>query len=114
GLKIHLSIYAKFLRHYKFVFMIHKAKKIQVVHTNSNFEREKLLRPFGFKGGYLTELWQTVASMESESGHRKIGLATQSVLYGDAELFAAHSEASGNALMYILAERALQLVKKTP
>ncbi|WPP50970.1 enolase C-terminal domain-like protein [Catalinimonas niigatensis] len=94
--------------------MIHIPKEIQVVQTDSNFEREKLVRPFGFKGGYLTELWQTVASMESESGNRKIGLATQSVLYGDADLFAAHSESSGNALMYILAEQALQIVRKTP
>lgn len=94
--------------------MIHIPKEIQVVQTDSNFEREKLVRPFGFKGGYLTELWQTVASMESESGNRKIGLATQSVLYGDADLFAAHSESSGNALMYILAEQTLQIVKKTP
>lgn len=94
--------------------MIHQPTEIRVVRTDSNFEREKLVRPFGFKGGYLSELWQTIAYMESASGHRKIGLATQSVLYGDADLFAAHSEASGNALMYILAEKSLHLAKKTP
>lgn len=32
------------------------AKIIRVVSTWSDFEREKLIRPFGFKGGYLTEL----------------------------------------------------------
>jgi hypothetical protein len=31
-------------------------KKIK--RTNSNFVREPLLAPFGFKGGYLDELWQ--------------------------------------------------------
>ncbi len=87
---------------------------IQVVQTDSYFEREKLIRPFGFKGGYLTELWQTVAQMEAASGKSAVGLATQSVLYGDADLFAAHTESGGNALMYALTDKALQLVKKTP
>ena len=94
--------------------MIQALKEIQVTHTNSNFEREKLVRPFGFKGGYLSELWQTVVKLASESGNRQIGLATQSVLYGDADLFAAHSEAAGNALMYVLTEKSLQRVKYTP
>jgi len=90
------------------------AKMIRVVNTRSDFEREKLIRPFGVKGGYLTELWQTVSGMQSASGQLKIGIATQSVLYGDADLFAAHSEANGNALMYVLVNKALELVKQTP
>ncbi len=89
-------------------------KMIEVIHTDADFEREKLNRPFGFKGGYLTELWQTVVKLTVTSGKSSIGLATQSVLYGDAELFAAHSESGGNALMYAVADKALQLVKKTP
>lgn len=88
-------------------------KSIRVIRTGSNFEREKLLRPFGFKGGYLTELWQTVAGLTSESGNSQFGLATQSVLYGDAELFSSCSEAAGNAMMYTLTEKALQLIKET-
>ena len=90
------------------------SQAIHVIRTNSNFEREKLVRPFGFKGGYLSELWQTVVSLESEAGNSKIGLATQSVLYGDADLFAAHSEAGGNALMFALTEKSLRIVKQTP
>jgi hypothetical protein len=90
------------------------SKLIRIVKTQSNFEREKLLRPFGFKGGYLTELWQIASQMQSSSGIDKIGIATQSVLYGDAELFPLHSEANGNALMYVLANKALDIVKKTP
>ena len=88
-------------------------KQIEVVHTAANFEREKLLHPFGFKGGYLTELWQAAAQMKSQSGHTAIGLATQSVLYGDADLFAQSSEATGNALMFVLMNNALQHVQKT-
>jgi L-alanine-DL-glutamate epimerase-like enolase superfamily enzyme len=89
-------------------------KTIRVIRTDSNFEREKLIRPFGFKGGYLTELWQAVSNIESEAGNSKIGLGTQSVLYGDADLFASYSEAGGNALMYALTDKALQFIKKTP
>ncbi|GAB3257200.1 hypothetical protein GCM10027347_19490 [Larkinella harenae] len=90
------------------------SKTIRVTKTDSTFEREKLIRPIGFKGGYLTELWQTVSRLQSETGAHAIGLATQSVLYGDADLFAAYSEAGGNALMYALTERTLQLVKQIP
>jgi len=52
--------------------------------------------------------------MQSSSGISKIGIATQSVLYGDADLFPIHSEANGNAMMYVLANKALELVKKNP
>lgn len=89
------------------------APMVKVIHTQSNFEREKLLRPFGFKGGFLTELWQTAVKLQSEK-FSGIGLATQSVLYGDADLFVRYSEAGGNALMYALTEKALRQVKETP
>jgi L-alanine-DL-glutamate epimerase-like enolase superfamily enzyme len=85
--------------------------KIKIKTTSANFEREPLIRPFGFKGGYMTESWQTAALMESESGVREIGLCTQSVLWSDANVFAAHSESGGNALMFALTERALQMAK---
>src|SRR5688500_18537949 len=77
-------------------------KTIRVARTDSNFEREQLVRPFGFKGGYLTELWQTISRLETDSGNSSIGLSTQSVLFADADLFAAHSETGGNALKYAL------------
>jgi L-alanine-DL-glutamate epimerase-like enolase superfamily enzyme len=85
---------------------------IQVTATDANFEREPLIRPFGFKGGYLTELWQTAVRLQSSKGKSAIGLATQSVLYGDPDLFAANPESGGNALMYALSCRAMELIKK--
>jgi len=88
--------------------------KIKIDHIASDFERQPLVRPFGFKGGYLTELWQAVSLMQTTSGGPKIGLATQSVLYGDPDVFSAHTESAGNALMYALSEKALQLIKQTP
>lgn len=84
---------------------------ITISKVDSNFEREPLLRPFGFKGGYMTEIWQTMAYMQSSNGISKVGLCTQNVLWSDARVFAAHSESGGNALMYALSERALQIAK---
>lgn len=85
--------------------------RVKIEAVDSDFEREPLVRPFGFKGGYMSEIWQTVAMMQSESGARGIGLGTQSVLWSDAQVFAGHSESGGNALMYALTERALQIVR---
>lgn len=84
-------------------------KKIHISRVDSNFEREPLIRPFGFKGGYMREIWQSVSYLESSSGIHKIGLCTQSVLWSDASVFATNSESGGNALMYAMTERALQI-----
>jgi len=84
-------------------------KAVTIARVDSDFEREPLIRPFGFKGGYMSEIWQTMAMMQSTSGAEKVGLCTQSVLWSDARVFAGHSEAAGNALMYNISERALQL-----
>ncbi len=89
-------------------------KNIKVIQTDTRFEREKLVRPFGFKGGYLTELWQIASRLDTASGLKKIGIATQSVLYGDADLFGSRTEAEGNLLMYHVVKQALELIKQTP
>lgn len=84
-------------------------KPVTIAQVDSQFEREPLLRPFGFKGGYMSEIWQTMAMMKSTSGLEKLGLCTQNVLWSDAKVFADHSEPGGNALMYAMSERALRL-----
>ena len=81
---------------------------IRITRSNLNFEREPLATPFGFKGGFLTELWQTIALLTSEGGRRGVGLGVQSVLWSDPKVFAAHSEAGGNALMLLLTSYALR------
>ena len=93
------------------VASLNKNKLIKIESVDSNIEREPLIRPFGFKGGYMTEIWQTAARMVSDSGVSKIGLCTQNVLWLDAAVFSSHSAAGGNALMYTLTERALQIAK---
>jgi hypothetical protein len=86
-------------------------KSITIESVNSNFEREPLLRPFGFKGGYSNEIWQSISFLKSSSGIGKVGLNTQGILWSDASVFASHSESGGNALMFILTEHALQMLK---
>ena len=84
--------------------------KIRIKHANSNFEREPL-HPYRFKGSVITECWQAVAYLEGESGISKVGLGTQGILWSDSKVFHAHSESGGNALMYAMTERALQLIR---
>lgn len=86
-------------------------QRITIERVDANFEREPLIRPFGFKGGYTTENWQVATRLESSSDRHGIGLATQGVLWSDAQVFAAHSESGGNALMYAMTERAVQQLK---
>ncbi|MFD2556475.1 mandelate racemase/muconate lactonizing enzyme family protein [Sphingobacterium tabacisoli] len=85
-------------------------KEIEITGIDSNFQREELKHFFGFKGGYLTELWQNIVHITSKNGFDSIGMATQSVLYGDSNLFASTSESNGNALMFVTTNRALKAI----
>ena len=87
-------------------------KKITIKNVDSNFEREPL-NPYRFKGSAITDSWQGISLLESDSGIKKVGLATQGVLWSDSKVFAAHSESAGNALMYAMSEYALQIIKGT-
>ena len=84
---------------------------ITIARVGANFEREPLVRPFGFKGGSPSEIWQSATLLESAAGRRGVGLCTQGVLWSDAQVFAGHSESGGNALMYAVTEWAVQHLK---
>lgn len=86
-------------------------KSIHIKSIDANFEREPLIRPFGFKGGYMSEIWQAAALLESDSGNREIGLCSQSVLWSDSTVFASHTESAGNSFMFVMLEHALQQAK---
>lgn len=86
-------------------------KSITIADARCDFEREPMVRPFGFKGGYLTEEWIVSACIRSTSGLRGIGLGTQSSLWSDAKVFAENSEAGGNAIMFSMTQFALRLLK---
>ena len=81
---------------------------IRIQYAKSNFERESLIRPFGFKGDYMQEIWQTAVMLQSDSGIRKIGLGTQSALWSDADVFASRSSNAAEAAMYLMTDFALQ------
>jgi L-alanine-DL-glutamate epimerase-like enolase superfamily enzyme len=85
-------------------------KTIRIRSVGLDFEREPLIRPTGFKGGYLTELWQPVARLESDSGQSHIGIGTQSVLWCDPRVLAKHAESAGNAMMLSITDHALQML----
>ncbi|OHB60111.1 MAG: hypothetical protein A2Y12_09190 [Planctomycetes bacterium GWF2_42_9] len=85
---------------------------MKIIKTNCNFEREPLIAPFGFKGGYLSELWQTTAYMQSESCNEAIGLGTQSTLWSDANVFASNNEFVGNNMMFQMTSYALEKAKQ--
>lgn len=78
--------------------------------TRSNFIREPLLAPFGFKGGYLSELWQVIATLSTKE-HTGLGLGIQSVLWSDAQVFTSTSQSGGNAYMFAMTDYALKLAK---
>lgn len=86
-----------------------KPSAVRVRSVASNFEREAL-HPYRFKGSAITESWQTVARLTTDTGATAVGLGTQGVLWSDSRVFEAHSEPAGNALMYALTEFALQRV----
>lgn len=85
---------------------------MKIVTTNSNFEPELLSAPFGFKGGYLSELWQTAALMKSQAGNSGIGLGIQSVLWCDAAVFTSCSQAAGNSMMFLVTAFALKAAEQ--
>lgn len=84
--------------------------RITIKNVDSNFEREPLI-PYRFKGSAITEAWQIASRLEAESGNSTIGLGTQNILWSDSKVFAAHSQSGGNALMYAVTERALEMMK---
>ena len=85
--------------------------KITIKSASSKFEREPLVRPFGFKGVYQNEFWVAAAQLESNSGLRHVGLQTQCLAWSDLEVFLANSEFDGNMLLIKSLDYALQMIK---
>lgn len=74
---------------------------MKITKANCNFEKEPLIAPFGFKGGYLSELWQSIVKFENDKGQFGIGLGTQSTLWSDASVFTENPESAGNSMMFL-------------
>lgn len=82
---------------------------MKIVKTNSTYIPEKLSAPFGFKGGYMSELWQIVSKIETEKAVG-VGVGVQSVLWSDEKIFLTLPEKEGNQLMYQVTKKALELL----
>jgi L-alanine-DL-glutamate epimerase-like enolase superfamily enzyme len=80
-------------------------------HGDVTFEREPLIYSYGFKGGYITRLWQVATKLQDASGSETIGLGVQSPLWSDSGIASKWGESGSSALMYNLTGRALQLIK---
>jgi hypothetical protein len=74
---------------------------MKIAKSYNNFTREPLSQPFGFKGGYLSELWQSEVYFERGDGKKVVGLGTQSVLWSDSSVFTSNTEAGGNSMMFL-------------
>lgn len=83
---------------------------MRILKSRLGMTREPLAAPFGFKGAYLSELWQSVAEL-STANARGTGLGVQSVLWSDAAVFAALAQEKGNALMLDMSRHALRLLE---
>jgi len=86
-------------------------RKITIKSASSRFEREPLIRPFGFKGIYQKEFWVAASLIESNSGIRHVGLQTQCLAWSDLDVFLAHSEVDGNMLLIKSLDYALKQIK---
>lgn len=83
---------------------------MKIKSSRLSFVREPLAAPFGFKGAYLTELWQVIVDISTED-YSGLGLGVQSVLWSDAGIFSAYGQEEGNHLMLDTSRYALELLR---
>lgn len=82
---------------------------IRIQSCDTAFVREPLASPFGFKGGYLTELWQAVVKVTAD-GVTACCPGTQSVLWSDPKVFASFPPEKADEIMFSVTKRAAQML----
>ena len=87
---------------------------INIQSFTANFNREPLISPFGFKGGFIDELWHSRVKLTSSAGTSYTGRGTQSVLWSDPGVFSSYSATGGNALMLLVSEYCAKLYTTRP
>ena len=83
---------------------------MRIDNVGLNFDIEPLRSAFGFKGGFLSELWQPIAKVENQS-NVAVGVGVQSVLWSDSEIFRNAGQCAGNLYMMLGCEYGLKLLK---
>ncbi len=84
---------------------------MKIRNASSYVVREKLKSPFGFKGHYIDELWQTVVMLEGENGFCCSCPGVQSPLWSDSGVFERFGPAESNRLMSEVTELALKKIR---
>jgi len=79
-----------------------------ITKTYCDFEREPLITPFGFKGGYISEEWQSIALVENQSGLQGVASSVLGILWSDGQVFFSTPEAVGNSIMFMMTAHALR------
>lgn len=87
---------------------------ITIKKSNFKVEREPLLAPFGFKGGYVNELWQSFVSLEDLEGDIGVGLGVQSILWSDPQVYTQWGNERGNVFMNEITKHALLAAQDMP
>jgi L-alanine-DL-glutamate epimerase-like enolase superfamily enzyme len=85
---------------------------ITIKEANLIVEREPLLAPFGFKGGFVNELWQSVVSLKDSEGETGIGLGVQSILWSDPRVYTRWGNERGNEFMNEITRHALSAARE--
>jgi len=83
---------------------------MRITRTSSDFEIKPLTAPFGFKGKYVSGLWHVSVSVFDGEAEGK-GSGIQSTLWSDGDVFSKNSFSGGNANMYSITCRALQMLE---
>ena len=66
---------------------------------------------FGFKGAYMKQIDQTICLIVGSDGEEALGLGTQNVLWSDADFFKTRRESAANAAMYLVSDKAAQILR---
>ena len=80
---------------------------MKIVDYDLDIQREPFAKPFAFKGSAFHEKWNLVVRLQGDDGGQAFGVGGLAALWSDSEVFDAHSEIGGNALMVAILERAL-------
>ena len=96
---------------YHLYFIKGRKYSMKIKKASCGFEKEPLKSPFGFKGRYVNDIWQTSVFIEDESQRTGLGLGCQSVLWSDAAVFEKLGQDTGNQAMFSMTGYAVSLAK---
>lgn len=84
---------------------------IEIADTNASFWAERIKGTFGFAGGTMTEIWQSVISLRDSKGRITKVVGTQNPLWCFKPLFDEVGEDAANASMFAVTAYAAKLLK---